>query len=121
MQVKARLFKMEPFLMVRYKIIKDFWVSRLTISLLCAHGNVHFDNQHVMLEIYLLGQGRDFIKEQQKEPYLTCPLFFCAFVTCSSSLLLFFLPSLLVGMWKGEITDLSRLCSALNGVDDTWY
>lgn len=67
MQVKARLFKIEPFLMVVYKIVKDFWVSRLTTSLLCAHGNVHFDNKCVMLEIDLLGRGRDFMREQQKE------------------------------------------------------
>lgn len=79
--------------MVMYKITKDFWVTSLAISLLCAHGNVHFDNQCVMWETDLLGQGRDFIREQQKEAS-DMPLFFCAFVTRSSFLLLFFLPSL---------------------------
>lgn len=79
MQVKARLLKMEHLIMVTYKIVKDFWVSRLTISLLCVHGNVHFGNQCVKLEIVLLGQGRDFIREQQKEVSDLPSVFLCLF------------------------------------------
>jgi len=71
------LLKIKPSLMVMYKTVTDFWVSRLTISLLCAHGSVHFDNQCVILETDLLGQGRDFIREQRKEVSDMPSVFLC--------------------------------------------